>query len=119
PPPTGRAVAGDCDTFNPLTPVGPAVAVGATGVADVQAALRFAAQRYLPIGVLATGNQVVRPAEGWVLINVSRMNARYVDATRRCARVEGGTRWQQVLDFTDRDGLAPLSGTSPTVGVVG
>jgi hypothetical protein len=117
--PDDAGYAGECATFNLLTPVRPAVAVGATGVADVQAAVRFAAQRDLPIAVLATGNQVVRPAEGSVLINVSRMNARYVDATRRCARVEGGTRWQQVLDFTDRYGLAPLSGTSPTVGVVG
>ena len=108
----------ECATFNLLTPVRPAVAVGATGVADVQAAVRFAAQRDLPIGVLATGHQMVRPAEGSVLINVSRMNTRYVHAPRHLARVEAGVRWQQVLGLTDMYGLAPLGGTSPNVGVV-
>ncbi|MGY4652875.1 FAD-binding oxidoreductase [Mycobacterium sp. URHB0021] len=111
--------AAECATFNLLTPVRPAVAVGATGVADVQAAVRFAAQRDLPIAVVATGHQMVGPAEGSVLINMSRMNTRYVHARRHIARVEGGVRWQQVLGLTDRYGLAALSGSSPTVGVVG
>ncbi|MEV6371857.1 FAD-binding oxidoreductase [Micromonospora musae] len=109
----------ECATFNLMTPVRPAVAVGATGVADVRAAVRFAAERDLPVAVLATGHQVVGSAEGAVLINMSRMNAVQVDPVSRLARVEGGTRWQQVLPETDRHGLAPVSGTSPTVGVVG
>lgn len=111
--------AAECATFNLMTPVRPAVAVGATGVADVQAAVRFAAERNLPVSVLVTGHQVVRPAEGAVLINLSRMNAVQVDPDRRLARVEGGSRWQELLGETDKHGLAPASGTSPTVGVVG
>jgi FAD/FMN-containing dehydrogenase len=71
------------------------------------------------VAVLATGHQMVRSTEGAVLINMSRMNAVHIEPARRLARVEGGTRWQQVLDEADRYGLAPLSGTSPTVGVVG
>jgi hypothetical protein len=35
----------ECATFNLMTPVRPAVAVGATSVADVQAAVRFAGKR--------------------------------------------------------------------------
>jgi FAD/FMN-containing dehydrogenase len=78
-------------SFNLLTQLRPAVAVGATTADDVQAAVRFAAQRHLPVAVLATGHQVARSAEGAVLINVSRMDTRYLDPSRRFIRVEGGT----------------------------
>ncbi|MEU4675583.1 FAD-binding oxidoreductase [Micromonospora sp. NPDC023737] len=109
----------ECATFNLMTALRPAVAVGATSAADVRAAVRFAAERDLPVAVLTTGHQVARPAEGALLINMSRMNAVHVDAARSLARVEGGARWEQVLPETDKHGLAPVSGTSPTVGVVG
>ena len=109
----------ECATFNLLTPVRPAVAVGALTVDDVQAAVRFAADRALPVAVLATGHQMAGSAEGSVLINLSRMNAAALDLKRSLARVEGGARWQRVLDLADEHGLAPLSGTSPTVGAVG
>jgi FAD/FMN-containing dehydrogenase len=109
----------ECAAFNLMTSLRPAVAVGAIGVADVQATVRFAAKRNLPVAVLATGHQMVHSGEGAVLINMSRMNAVGIDAARSLARVEGGARWQQVLDETSWYGLAPLNGTSPTVGVVG
>jgi FAD/FMN-containing dehydrogenase len=109
----------ECATFNLLTPVRPAVAVGALTVDDVRAAVLFAAERELPVAILATGHQMARSADGSVLINLSRMNAASLDSKRFLARVEGGARWQRVLDLSDEHGLAPLSGSSPTVGVVG
>jgi FAD/FMN-containing dehydrogenase len=109
----------ECATYNLLTPVRPAVAVGALTPRDVQVAVRFAAERGLPVAVLATGHQVARSAEGSVLINLSRMNAASVDSKRSLARVEGGVRWRRVLRLCDGHWLAPLSGSSPTVGVVG
>lgn len=109
----------ECATFNLMTPIHPAVAVGAISSADVRAAVSFAAGRELPIAVLATGHQMVGSAKGAVLINMSRMNSVHIDPARSLARVEGGARWQHVLDKAERFGLAPLSGTSPTVGVVG
>jgi FAD/FMN-containing dehydrogenase len=62
---------------------------------------------------------VTQSAEGAVLINMSRMNQVSVDPSQSLARVEGGTRWRQVLGETDKYGLAPVSGSSPTVGVAG
>jgi FAD/FMN-containing dehydrogenase len=109
----------ECATFNLMTPLHPAVAVGAICPPDVQAAVRFAAGRELPIGVLTSGHQMVRCAKGAVLINMSRMNAVQIDPTRNLVRVRGGVRWQQVLSEADKYGLAPVSSTSPTVGVVG
>jgi FAD/FMN-containing dehydrogenase len=109
----------ECATFNLQNPVRPAVAVGALTVDDVQAAVRFAAERELPVAVLATGHQMARSAEGSVLVNLSRMNGRHLDLKRGMAGAEGGARWQRVLDLSDEYGFAPLSGTSPTVGVAG
>ena len=42
-----------------------------------------------------------------------------VDPVARVARAEAGTRWQEVIDAAAQYGLAPLSGSSPQVGVVG
>jgi len=109
----------ECATFNLMSDVRPAVAVGAASAADVVAAVRFAAARNLPVAVLATGHQMVRSAQGAVLINMSRLNTVSIEADRAVARVQGGVRWRQVLDEADKSGLAPVSGTSPTVGVTG
>ncbi|RZN33742.1 FAD-binding oxidoreductase [Bradyrhizobium sp. Leo121] len=109
----------ECATFNLMSPVRPAVAVGVASVGDVQAAVRFAAERDMPITVLATGHQMVRSAAGAVLVNMSRMNAIRIDPAQRVARAEGGTRWREVLNEADKHGLASASGSSPTVGVVG
>src|SRR6185312_7249001 len=109
----------ECATFNLMSDVRPAVAVGAASAADVLAAVRFAAARNLPVAVLATGHQMVRSAQGAVLINMSRLNTVSIEADRAVARVQGGVRWRQVLDEADKSVLAPVSGTSPTVGVTG
>jgi FAD/FMN-containing dehydrogenase len=109
----------DCASFNLLTSLRPAIVIGATSVADVQAAVRFAYRRNMPVAVLATGHHIVRPADRAILINMSRMNDVRVVADRRLARAEGGSRWQQVLQESDKHGLAPLCGSSGTVGVVG
>lgn len=117
--PGDAGYAAECATFNLLTPVHPAVAIGASGADDVRAAVRFAAERGLPVAVLATGHQMARSAEGAVLINMSRMGAARVDPERRAARVEGGARWRGTLDEAGAHGLAPISGGSSSVGVVG
>jgi hypothetical protein len=109
----------ECAACNQATPMRPAVAVGATRATDVQAAVRFAAERDLPVAVLATGHQVTQSAEGAVLINMSRMAQVGIDPSQRLARAGGGVRWRQVLGETDKYGLAPISGSSPTVGVAG
>lgn len=109
----------ECMTFNLMSKVKPLIAVGVTSAHDVQACVRFAAKRRLAVGVLATGHQMPCSADRAVLINMSRMQAVQIDPIARLARVEGGTRWQHVLDETDTHGLAAVSGTSPTVGVVG
>jgi FAD/FMN-containing dehydrogenase len=111
--------AAECAVYNLAVGHHPAVVVGATSPADVQAAVRFATAHELPIAVLATGHQAIVPADGAVLIVTGRMSSVAIDPQERTARVGAGTRWQQVVDAAAEHGLAPLNGSSPLVGVVG
>ena len=106
-------------TFNLAMRQEPAVVVGAAGAADVSAAIRFAAERQLPVGVLATGHGITLPADGAVLITTRRMNGVSIAPETRTAQVEGGVRSQQLTEAAAAYGLAALTGSSPLVSVVG
>ena len=97
----------------------PTVIVVAENAADVAAAVRFARAAGLPVSVQGTGHGTVRAADDTVLIVTSRMNDVQVDAAAQTASVGAGAVWAQVLDKAQAAGLAPLLGSSPTVGVVG
>ncbi|MGY1744820.1 FAD-binding oxidoreductase [Blastococcus sp. SYSU D00695] len=97
----------------------PAVVVGATCAADVAAAVRWAAERGLSVAVQATGHGLVSALTGAVLVTTSRMDEVHVDPAARTARVGAGARWRAVIDAAAPHGLAPLSGSSSQVGVVG
>ncbi|MEH0927080.1 FAD-binding oxidoreductase [Micromonospora sp. CPCC 205558] len=107
----------ECASYNLAIPQQPALVVGAANAADVQAAVRFAADQGLPVAVLATGHSAL-PSAGALLITTRRMDAVVIDAEARTARIEAGVRWQQVVDAAAKHGLAPLSGAAPTVGAV-
>jgi FAD/FMN-containing dehydrogenase len=111
--------ADECATYNLAVPRRPAVVVGAASPGDVGAAVRFGLARGLPVGVLATGHATSVASDGAVLVTTKRMNAVSVDPVTRTARVGAGARWQQVIEAAAPHGLAPLSGSSPLVGVVG
>lgn len=105
--------------FNLLSEQRPAVVVGATGAADVRAAVRSAASVGMAVGVQATGHGQVRSAEGQMMITTERMGGVRIDPVRRTARVGAGVRWEQVIHEAAEFGLAPLNGSSPLVGAVG
>ena len=105
--------------FNLSVQQHPAVIVLAENVADVAAAVTFARRAGLPVSVQGTGHGTVRAANDSVLIVTSRMNDIQVDADAQTATVGAGAVWGQVLEKAQAVGLAPLLGSSPTVGVVG
>ena len=111
--------AAEVATFNLSNPLKPALAVGATSAADVQAVVRFAARHHLPVAVRATGHQVAKEARGAVLINTSQMDGVRVDPATRTARAEAGVPWAVVVAAAVKHGLAPMSGSAPDVSVVG
>lgn len=105
--------------FNAATRQRPAVVVGARSVADVQAAVRFAAAQSLPVAVQATGHGVVVPADGAVLISTRELRGVNVDRTTRTAWLQAGVRSGELIAAATEVGLAPLNGASPLVGTVG
>lgn len=117
--PDDDGYAAECAVYNLNNPLEPALIVGATSAADVQAAIRFAAQRDLPVSVSNTGHQVVRAAHGAVLVSTRRMSGVTIDAENRTAQIEPGVRWGQVINEASEAGLAPMNGSSPTVGSIG
>src|SRR5690606_13564665 len=85
----------------------PDVVVGATGSADVRAAVDFAREHDLPVAVQGTGHTSAAVAgEGGVLITTSRMTGVRVHAERRTAWVAAGTRWEEVIHEAAPAGLA-------------
>lgn len=96
----------------------PAVVVAAESADDVVAAVNHAAEHELAVAVQATGHGLTAGTEG-VLISTRRMTGIEIDAGKQTARVEAGIRWGAVIEAAANHGLAPLSGSSPDVGVVG
>ncbi|WP_127504694.1 FAD-binding oxidoreductase [Actinoplanes solisilvae] len=109
----------ECFTYNLLTPLRPAVVVGATSPADVQAAVRFAGEHGLAVGIRGGGHMQPYPAEDAVLVTLDRFSDVTVHTERSTARVTGAARWSQVIDATTPYGLAPMSGSSTTVAAIG
>ena len=95
----------------------PDVAVSARDEADVVTAVRFAAERDLPVVVRTTGHGPVGGCEGGVLVDTRALDRVRVDAQRRTAVVGGGAKWTPVLAQCAPSGLIPLCGSSPDVGV--
>jgi FAD/FMN-containing dehydrogenase len=97
----------------------PAVVVEASGAADVRQAVLAARRHALPFAVQATGHGTHVAADDALLLRTGAMKSVLVDPDRRIARVGPGARWADVLAATAPFGLAPLSGSSPDVGVTG
>lgn len=97
----------------------PALVVMAASAADVQAAVRFARDHHLGVGVMATGHGVGSPCNGGLLINTAQMRHVSIDPVAREATVGAGALWQDVIGAAHGHGLATLAGSAPHVGVVG
>jgi FAD/FMN-containing dehydrogenase len=96
------------------------IIVQAAGAADVRAAVRTARTRGLRVAVRATGHGTfAEPGPDTLLIDTSGMRSVSIDPDRRAARVGAGATWGDVIAAAEPYGLAPLSGTNPTVGVTG
>ncbi len=97
----------------------PALVVVAGGAADVMAAVRFAREAGMGVGVMATGHGVGAACDGGVLINTSGMRGVRVDPVSRTVRVEAGALWTDVIHEAQPHGLGGLLGSTSHVGVVG
>ncbi|MFD7528246.1 FAD-binding oxidoreductase [Streptomyces sp. NPDC059849] len=96
----------------------PDLVVEAARAEDVRTAVADAAARGLPVHVHATGHGQPGAVEGGVLISTRRMDSVEIDPVRRTARIGAGVTWGQVIEAAVPYGLAPLNGSSPSVGAV-
>lgn len=87
---------------------------------DVATTVAMAREAGLRVAVQATGHGAGEPMGGrLVLVDTSSLQSVTIDAQARVARVGAGAQWAQVQGEAEKHGLLGLSGTSPTVGVVG
>src|SRR3954463_11993675 len=88
---------------------------------DISFAVAYAREAGLRVSVQGTGHNPLPLGDmsGSILIRTHRMRQVDIDPTARRARVQAGAIWSDVSGPASAHGLAPLSGSSPDVGVVG
>jgi hypothetical protein len=97
----------------------PDVVVGAESADDVVAAVRVAREHGFRIHVQATGHGAVEPITDGVLIMTRRLDGVLIDAVTGVATIGAGSRWAPVVAAAAERGLAAITGSAATVGVVG
>jgi FAD/FMN-containing dehydrogenase len=97
----------------------PDVAVGVTSVDDVAEAILFARGNGLTVRVQGTGHGALFDITDGMLILTRRLDTLSVDPSTRIATVGAGVQWGAVTAAAAEHGLAPITGSSTTVGVVG
>jgi FAD/FMN-containing dehydrogenase len=99
----------------------PALIARCRGIADIQAAVKFARANNVPIAVRGGGHNVSGRAliEGGLVIDLSLMKGVLVDAERRTARAQGGVTWGEFNRETQVYGLATTGGVVSTTGIAG
>ncbi|MCC3270616.1 FAD-binding oxidoreductase [Arthrobacter gengyunqii] len=109
----------DTSGYNPSMVQRPDATLGAAGVEDIQNAIRWAAQREIPLGIQATGHGAAALMDCGLLINTSRLQDIVVDPEADTVTVGPGVRWGQVLEEIVPEGFTGPHGSSGTVGTVG
>lgn len=95
----------------------PDAVVHAASVADVQAAVRYAAAHDLPLSVRGGGHSAWGTVPGGVLVDLAAISDIEVDGTR--VHVGGGAVWGAVAEALAPHGIALSSGDTASVGVGG
>ncbi|MGO2520258.1 MAG: FAD-binding oxidoreductase [Microbacterium sp.] len=97
----------------------PDVAVGAATENDVVEAVRFASDHALAVNVQATGHGTHAAYDSGLIITTRRIDDVTIDPATRTASIGAGARWSAVVAAAAPHGLAPITGSSTGVGVVG
>lgn len=99
----------------------PALIARCSGTADVIAAVNFAREHNLLTAVRCGGHNSSGSGscDGGILIDLSAMNAIYVDPKTRRARVQGGATWRDFDREAQVHGLATPGGVVSATGVGG
>jgi FAD/FMN-containing dehydrogenase len=107
--------------FNLVADLRPAMVAHPACAEDVREIVAFAARHGLRVLVQTTGHSAAPLGDlsDVILVRTGAMRGVTIDPGRRTARVEAGAVWGDVTGPASEHGLAPVSGSSPGVGVVG
>jgi FAD/FMN-containing dehydrogenase len=108
--------------YNSMIERRPALIARCSGTADVIAAVRYAREQDLPIGVRCGGHSVAghgAGGDGSLLIDLTPMKGIWVDPRGLRARAQGGVLWGDFDRETQAFGLATPGGRVTTTGVGG
>lgn len=105
--------------FNTDIQHAPDLVVAAADAGDVVRSVAFARERGLRVSVQSTGHGAHAPVSGGLLVSTRRLNTVSVDPATQTATVGAGATWDAVIAAAAEHGLAPVPGSSATVGVVG
>jgi FAD/FMN-containing dehydrogenase len=99
----------------------PAAVVLAETAQDVVETVRFARENGLRVNVQGTGHNAYPLGDigDTIVVRTDAMRGVELDVENKRVRVEAGALWLDVTSKTSEHALAPLSGSSPNVGVVG
>jgi FAD/FMN-containing dehydrogenase len=99
----------------------PAAIAQCTGVADVQAAVRFARENGIPVSVRGGGHGTAGTAvcDDGLMIDLEPMKGIVIDPGNNRARAEGGVTWGQLDRETQVFGLATTGGLVSSTGIAG
>jgi FAD/FMN-containing dehydrogenase len=112
-------LAAEVACFNPAIRHDPEVVVAVVSEGDVAEAVRFAREHDLPVRVQATGHGSESPIAGGLIVSTRALDSIVVDAPARLVRLGAGVRWAPVIQEAAEYGLAPVTGSSTSVGAVG
>lgn len=104
--------------WNLAVPMLPAAVVAPRTAQDVVTTVRFAGDHRLSVGVQATGHGAIAALAGHLLISTRDLDEVTVHP-QGWARVGAGVTWAPVVSAAAPYGLAPVTGSSTGVGVVG
>ena len=99
----------------------PGLIVYCTGVADVVAAVNFAQENSMLTAVRSGGHNVSGSCicDDGIVVDLSQMNAVWVDPKRKAAKAQGGALWVHVDRETQAFGLMTPGGVVSDTGVAG
>jgi hypothetical protein len=98
--PVDKTYAAACQAWNLNAQQHPALVVMAESKEDVIAAVQFARDTTMGIGIMATGHGVGTPCNDGMLTNTSRMRDVKIDPTSRTATVAAGALWKSIEYFS-------------------
>ncbi|HEY5231381.1 MAG TPA: FAD-binding oxidoreductase [Galbitalea sp.] len=97
----------------------PDVVVGAASAEDVVEAVKFAAANGLAVRIQGSGHGSHAAITNGMLITTKRLNAVTVDPVTRIATLGAGVLADAAIAAAAEHGLAPITGSSGTVGITG